>query len=131
MHSVIDAQCTGCELCVPACPVDCIALDARHGERRHRLGRRGAQAQAEEARGDRCAVRQFRLASARRVENDARLTAQAPRPSWLDVAGRCRRHHRPQAPDAQARRWPRRPSPGRAPSGTPEPDAARRERLRR
>jgi electron transport complex protein RnfB len=26
MHTVIEAQCTGCELCLPPCPVDCIAL---------------------------------------------------------------------------------------------------------
>jgi electron transport complex protein RnfB len=27
MHTVIEAECTGCELCVPACPVDCIVLE--------------------------------------------------------------------------------------------------------
>jgi Na+-translocating ferredoxin:NAD+ oxidoreductase subunit B len=26
MHTVIAADCTGCELCIIACPVDCIAL---------------------------------------------------------------------------------------------------------
>jgi electron transport complex protein RnfB len=26
MHTVLDPLCTGCELCVPACPVDCIVL---------------------------------------------------------------------------------------------------------
>jgi electron transport complex protein RnfB len=26
MHTVIAAQCSGCELCLPPCPVDCIAL---------------------------------------------------------------------------------------------------------
>jgi Na+-translocating ferredoxin:NAD+ oxidoreductase subunit B len=26
MHTVIADDCTGCELCVPACPVDCIVL---------------------------------------------------------------------------------------------------------
>ena len=25
-HTVIEADCTGCELCVPACPVDCIQI---------------------------------------------------------------------------------------------------------
>lgn len=28
MHSVITNECTGCELCVPACPVDCISMIA-------------------------------------------------------------------------------------------------------
>jgi electron transport complex protein RnfB len=28
MHTVVADLCTGCELCVPACPVDCIALDS-------------------------------------------------------------------------------------------------------
>jgi electron transport complex protein RnfB len=27
MHTVIDAQCTGCELCVAPCPVDCITME--------------------------------------------------------------------------------------------------------
>lgn len=26
MHSILDAECNGCALCLPACPVDCIAL---------------------------------------------------------------------------------------------------------
>jgi electron transport complex protein RnfB len=26
MHTVIAEWCTGCELCLPPCPVDCIAL---------------------------------------------------------------------------------------------------------
>jgi electron transport complex protein RnfB len=26
MHTVIAAECTGCELCLPVCPVDCIAM---------------------------------------------------------------------------------------------------------
>jgi electron transport complex protein RnfB len=28
MHTVIAAQCTGCELCIAPCPVDCIELRA-------------------------------------------------------------------------------------------------------
>ena len=27
MHTVIEAACTGCELCLPVCPVDCIELE--------------------------------------------------------------------------------------------------------
>jgi electron transport complex protein RnfB len=26
MHTVLPAVCTGCELCLPPCPVDCIAM---------------------------------------------------------------------------------------------------------
>jgi electron transport complex protein RnfB len=26
MHTVVAPLCTGCELCVPPCPVDCIAM---------------------------------------------------------------------------------------------------------
>jgi electron transport complex protein RnfB len=26
MHTVIARECTGCELCLPPCPVDCIAM---------------------------------------------------------------------------------------------------------
>ena len=33
MHVVIDELCTGCELCVPVCPVDCIAMIGASGER--------------------------------------------------------------------------------------------------
>jgi electron transport complex protein RnfB len=27
MHTIIEDACTGCELCLPVCPVDCIHLD--------------------------------------------------------------------------------------------------------
>ena len=26
MHVIVADQCTGCELCLPPCPVDCIAM---------------------------------------------------------------------------------------------------------
>jgi electron transport complex protein RnfB len=29
MHTVIDPECTGCELCVAPCPVDCIRIIPR------------------------------------------------------------------------------------------------------
>jgi electron transport complex protein RnfB len=29
MHTVLKVHCTGCELCIPPCPVDCITLVAR------------------------------------------------------------------------------------------------------
>jgi electron transport complex protein RnfB len=27
MHTIIEQECTGCELCIPVCPVDCIHLE--------------------------------------------------------------------------------------------------------
>jgi H+/Na+-translocating ferredoxin:NAD+ oxidoreductase subunit B len=33
MHTVIARHCTGCELCLPACPVDCISMVRSPGER--------------------------------------------------------------------------------------------------
>jgi electron transport complex protein RnfB len=32
MHTVIAAECSGCDLCLPACPVDCIAMVATASE---------------------------------------------------------------------------------------------------
>jgi electron transport complex protein RnfB len=29
MHTVIAAECTGCDLCLPPCPVDCIEMIER------------------------------------------------------------------------------------------------------
>jgi electron transport complex protein RnfB len=26
MHTIIESECTGCELCVAPCPVDCISM---------------------------------------------------------------------------------------------------------
>jgi electron transport complex protein RnfB len=33
MHTVIEPWCTGCELCIPVCPVDCISLENVSGAR--------------------------------------------------------------------------------------------------
>ena len=58
MHTVIASWCTGCELCIPPCPVDCIAMastaalpDADLSRRRHdEHGARIARAAAERSR---------------------------------------------------------------------------------
>jgi Na+-translocating ferredoxin:NAD+ oxidoreductase subunit B len=34
MHTVVEPYCTGCELCVPVCPVDCISLENVTGDRK-------------------------------------------------------------------------------------------------
>jgi electron transport complex protein RnfB len=74
MHTVIDALCTGCELCVPACPVDCIALVPASGARTGWQAWSDAQAQT---------ARQRYAWHAERLERDEReraeqLAARAP-----------------------------------------------------
>jgi electron transport complex protein RnfB len=73
MHTVIDAQCTGCELCVPACPVDCIAMQPASGTRTG--WQAWSAAQADEAR-ERYAFHRWRVEREAR-ENDERLAAKA------------------------------------------------------
>ena len=48
MHTVIERYCTGCELCVPVCPVDCISLENVTGSQTG--WRAWSQQQAETAR---------------------------------------------------------------------------------
>jgi len=73
MHTVVGAQCTGCELCIPACPVDCIAMVDVSGPRTGWAA--WSAAQAAEAR-ERYAWHQQRTLRDR-VENDERLAAKA------------------------------------------------------
>ena len=68
MHTVIAAECTGCKLCLPPCPVDCITMtetgDAwTHEERLRRASqyRRRSQARTERLERERAA----RLAAGR------------------------------------------------------------------
>jgi electron transport complex protein RnfB len=73
MHTVIEPLCTGCELCIPVCPVDCIALeDATPGVSGWAAW---SSAQAEEAR-QRYAAHTVRIERDLR-ENDLRLAAKA------------------------------------------------------
>ena len=73
MHTVIEPLCTGCELCIPVCPVDCILLvDATPGASGWAAW---SEAQAEEARR-RYADHTARTERDRR-ENDQRLAAKA------------------------------------------------------
>ncbi len=55
MHTVIAAECTGCRLCLPPCPVDCIAMVEAgetwsHEERVKRAGQYRRRHQARRAR---------------------------------------------------------------------------------
>jgi electron transport complex protein RnfB len=70
---VIEPLCTGCELCVPVCPVDCIVMVPVTGERT------GWQAWSGELAGEareRYAFHRERVERERR-ENDERLAAKA------------------------------------------------------
>ena len=73
MHTVLPQLCTGCDLCVPPCPVDCIVMVEVT------TGRTGwdawSQPEADAARA-RHAARGKRL-QREREENDARLAAKA------------------------------------------------------
>jgi electron transport complex protein RnfB len=72
MHTVIEPYCTGCELCIPVCPVDCISMEPVTGERTGWAA--WSQHQANEAR-ERYAFHIFRY-ERNRQENDARLEAK-------------------------------------------------------
>jgi Na+-translocating ferredoxin:NAD+ oxidoreductase subunit B len=65
--------CTGCELCIPVCPVDCISMVPVTGQRTG--WQAWSAADAQQAR-DRYSARGMRLARERR-ENDERLAAKA------------------------------------------------------
>jgi electron transport complex protein RnfB len=73
MHTVINDLCTGCDLCVPPCPVDCITMVDISGSRTGWDA--WTQQQADEARA-RHDFRSFRLAREKQ-ENDERLAAKA------------------------------------------------------
>jgi electron transport complex protein RnfB len=73
MHTVIENQCTGCELCISACPVDCISL--RDVTPNATGWTAWSEEQAAQARG-RYEFRTARLARDKR-EQIARLEARA------------------------------------------------------
>jgi electron transport complex protein RnfB len=69
----VEPYCTGCELCVPVCPVDCISLENVTGERTG--WQAWSQAQADEAL-QRYEFRRYRL-QREADENAQRLEAKA------------------------------------------------------
>jgi electron transport complex protein RnfB len=69
MHTVLPALCTGCDLCVAPCPMDCIAMVAVAPPRSWTI----ADASAARARYH---ARNARLAQ-EKIENDQRLAAKA------------------------------------------------------
>jgi electron transport complex protein RnfB len=89
MHTVIAAYCTGCALCLPPCPVDCIAMVPARSDQPWTQ----ADAYAAKARG---AARKRRLAAGRRAL-DAAADPARDRRRVLDEAiarGRGRRSQR-------------------------------------
>jgi electron transport complex protein RnfB len=70
MHTVIAGQCTGCELCIPPCPVDCI----RMMETGHHPNREERMSAAERARS-RFLARHERLARERAEQSAHRTVA--------------------------------------------------------
>ena len=60
MHTVIESECTGCELCLPVCPVDCMLLENVSGEA---SGWDAWSASAAEQAQQRYAARQARLSA--------------------------------------------------------------------
>jgi electron transport complex protein RnfB len=70
---VLPSLCTGCDLCVPACPVDCIVMSPVSGDATGWDAWSQEQADAARERHDFRSVRLRR----EREENDARLAARA------------------------------------------------------
>ena len=88
MHAILPSLCSGCELCVAPCPVDCIAMvagrprvDARRRRRRARSAPRARRAARRSASGSR----------------SARPSPRSRRRAARDAAGRGRRRAGPRA----------------------------------
>ena len=73
MHGVIERLCTGCDLCLPVCPVDCIAMHPVSGERTG--WQAWSAAQSEQSR-ERYAFHRFRI-ERERAERDQALAAKS------------------------------------------------------
>jgi RnfABCDGE-type electron transport complex B subunit len=97
MHTVIDEQCTGCELCVPACPVDCIAMVPVTGER---TGWQAWSARQAAAARERYAFHRLR------VERDRARTTNAwpPRPGQAGRPAAHSQHTDPAVPSSASAR---------------------------
>ena len=74
MHTVIAAECTGCGLCIPPCPVDCITLIPT-GASRDREQQRNAAPRLRE----RYEAHQLRYATREQQRRDRAARAAATR----------------------------------------------------
>jgi electron transport complex protein RnfB len=75
MHTVIAAECTGCELCIEPCPVDCISMVPPREQADSRVAHEDEKKAADRARGR----YQFRLQRLEREkqEREKRLARKA------------------------------------------------------
>jgi electron transport complex protein RnfB len=97
---VIADDCTGCELCVPACPVDCIALepmppgqiDTAHADaaRAHFQRREARRAREQEAREAELAARKQSMDAASSSSGTA-APADSPRNAVQQALERARK----------------------------------------
>jgi electron transport complex protein RnfB len=78
MHTVIESACTGCDLCLQVCPVDCIEMVSVSAEKTGWSA--WSTAQADNAR-NRYTLRQERL---QQEEQDQRIQAVAKAQSHLE-----------------------------------------------
>ena len=95
MHTVIATHCTGCELCLPVCPVDCISLINVSGEL---TGWSAWTAPQADAARERYALHQIRLAK-EPLANAERLEKKAET-KLADLAAHSR-HTEPSVLDAK------------------------------
>jgi electron transport complex protein RnfB len=73
MHTVIEDECTGCDLCLPVCPVDCIQMEVVTGDRTGWAAWSAEQANAARTRYAATTVRRERQTQ----ENEQRLLRKA------------------------------------------------------
>jgi electron transport complex protein RnfB len=82
MHTVIEPYCTGCELCIPVCPVDCISLENVTGQ--HTGWAAWSPLQAGQARG-RYEFHSYR--SSRRVGENLKKLEEKAQAALADLPG--------------------------------------------
>jgi electron transport complex protein RnfB len=106
MHTVIAELCTGCDLCVPPCPVDCIALPPVTGEATGWDAWSQAQADAARERHDRREARLAREREAAEARAAARRAGSAPAAQVTETtqANAAAPSSAPAADDAEAKK---------------------------
>jgi electron transport complex protein RnfB len=112
MHTVIAELCTGCDLCVPPCPVDCIAMPSVTGEATGWNAWTQSQADAARARHNRREARLTREREAAEARAAARraggagtaLTPDVTQATQTTQAGTATAPVAPNVDDAEAKK---------------------------